>query len=101
MMPTSARTIVIGDLHGCYDELVALLDHVALGAEDRVVCVGDLIVLTESVGGYAAYRTRDLRVFELLLEVDAAIAISSIAFWEDSLMLGGDQGRLLRAAGVR
>lgn len=38
------RTIVIGDIHGCYDELRELLDKVALGADDRVVAVGDLIV---------------------------------------------------------
>lgn len=40
----SGRTIVVGDIHGCYDELVALLDKAALGASDRVVSVGDLIV---------------------------------------------------------
>jgi hypothetical protein len=40
----SGRTIVIGDIHGCYDELVTLLEKVALGADDRVVAVGDLVV---------------------------------------------------------
>ncbi|HKZ01641.1 MAG TPA: metallophosphoesterase family protein [Pyrinomonadaceae bacterium] len=38
------RTIVIGDIHGCYDELVSLLEQVALKREDRVVAVGDLVV---------------------------------------------------------
>ena len=38
-----ARTIVIGDLHGCYDELLDLLDKVSFASEDRLVCVGDLI----------------------------------------------------------
>ena len=38
-----SRTIVVGDLHGCYDELMALMDKVNLGEKDRVVCVGDLI----------------------------------------------------------
>jgi hypothetical protein len=38
-----ARTIVVGDLHGCYDELLDLLDKVSFGSEDRVICVGDLI----------------------------------------------------------
>lgn len=42
-----ARTIVIGDIHGCFDELTALLESVGLGADDRVVCVGDLIVKGE------------------------------------------------------
>ncbi len=38
-----ARTIVVGDLHGCYDELLDLLDKVSFGGEDRLICVGDLI----------------------------------------------------------
>jgi diadenosine tetraphosphatase ApaH/serine/threonine PP2A family protein phosphatase len=37
------RTIVVGDIHGCYDELIALIEKVDLGPSDRVVCVGDLI----------------------------------------------------------
>jgi serine/threonine protein phosphatase 1 len=37
------RTIVIGDLHGCYDEAVALLRKVAAGPSDRVIFVGDLV----------------------------------------------------------
>ena len=38
-----ARTIVVGDLHGCYDELLDLLEKVSFGSEDRLICVGDLI----------------------------------------------------------
>lgn len=38
-----SRTIVVGDIHGCYDELMDLLDQVGCGAHDRVVSVGDLI----------------------------------------------------------
>ena len=41
------RTIVIGDIHGCYDELDELLGKVGLGADERVVAVGDLIVKGE------------------------------------------------------
>ena len=39
----AGRTIVVGDIHGCYDELMALLDKVKLQDDDRVVSVGDLI----------------------------------------------------------
>ena len=39
-----SQTIVIGDIHGCYDELVALLELVQFKNDDRVVAVGDLIV---------------------------------------------------------
>src|SRR5437763_8587007 len=38
------RTIVIGDLHGCFDELKDLIDLIGLRRDDRVVAVGDLIV---------------------------------------------------------
>ena len=38
-----SRTIVVGDIHGCYDELMELLEKADLGENDRVVSVGDLI----------------------------------------------------------
>ena len=37
------RTIVVGDIHGCYDELMSLLEKAKFGEKDRVVSVGDLI----------------------------------------------------------
>lgn len=37
------RTIVIGDLHGCYDEALELLDACEVTGEDRVIFTGDLI----------------------------------------------------------
>ncbi|MDD4928351.1 MAG: metallophosphoesterase [Gallionella sp.] len=37
----SARTLVIGDIHGCFDELLALIG--AAGEPERIVCVGDLV----------------------------------------------------------
>ena len=39
----TSRTIVVGDIHGCYDELMELIEKVNLGDDDRVVSVGDLI----------------------------------------------------------
>lgn len=38
-----SRTIVVGDIHGCFDELLSLLDLTGLQASDRVVAVGDLV----------------------------------------------------------
>jgi len=38
-----SRTIVVGDIHGCSDELMDLMDKVKLGEDDRVVSVGDLV----------------------------------------------------------
>jgi len=37
------RTIVVGDIHGCYDELMDLLEKAEFGEDDRVVAVGDLV----------------------------------------------------------
>ena len=34
---------MVGDIHGCYDELTALLDKIKFKKADRVICVGDLI----------------------------------------------------------
>ncbi|MDP3542362.1 MAG: metallophosphoesterase [Elusimicrobiota bacterium] len=39
----SARTIVIGDVHGCFAELKDLLRAVKATPEDRLISVGDLI----------------------------------------------------------
>jgi serine/threonine protein phosphatase 1 len=38
------RTLVIGDIHGCFDELSALLELFKPETDDRVVAVGDLSV---------------------------------------------------------
>jgi predicted phosphodiesterase len=37
------RTIVVGDIHGCYDELEDMLSAVQFGNGDRLISVGDLI----------------------------------------------------------
>ena len=37
------RTLIIGDIHGCYRELLELLDAAALASTDTVVSVGDLV----------------------------------------------------------
>ena len=42
--PSTRRIIVIGDIHGCYDELVDLLDKVAPRDDDVVVSVGDMVL---------------------------------------------------------
>jgi serine/threonine protein phosphatase 1 len=38
-----ARTLIIGDIHGCYDELRRLLDAAAVADDDVIVSVGDLV----------------------------------------------------------
>jgi hypothetical protein len=38
-----SRTIIVGDVHGCRDELDQLLDKVAFATGDRLIFVGDLV----------------------------------------------------------
>ena len=38
-----SRTIVVGDIHGCFDELVKLLELVGFGKEDGLISVGDML----------------------------------------------------------
>jgi hypothetical protein len=39
----AARTIIVGDVHGCSAEVKDLLDRVAFGSGDQLVFVGDLV----------------------------------------------------------
>jgi serine/threonine protein phosphatase 1 len=36
-------TLIIGDIHGCADELDELLDAAGLGADDTIIALGDLL----------------------------------------------------------
>ena len=38
------QTLVIGDIHGCYDELQALLDKAGLTEGDDISSIGDCVV---------------------------------------------------------
>ncbi len=37
------QTMIIGDIHGCADELDELLDAAGLGADDTIIALGDLL----------------------------------------------------------
>lgn len=37
------RTVIVGDIHGCFDELIELLEKVGLQPDDLLVSVGDLV----------------------------------------------------------
>lgn len=55
------RTILVGDVHGCADELDELFDRVALARDDNAIMVGDLI----------ARGPDPQRVLEIVREVGA------------------------------
>ncbi|HYH86538.1 MAG TPA: metallophosphoesterase, partial [Pyrinomonadaceae bacterium] len=72
------RTVVVGDLHGCFDELVTLIERVALGADDRVVCVGDLVVKGEKNRDVLDLFMRDARFSSVLGNHDRAL----LEYWK-------------------
>ncbi|MEO8395940.1 MAG: metallophosphoesterase [Chloroflexota bacterium] len=37
------KTLIVGDIHGCWDEFAALLEGAALGANDEIISVGDMV----------------------------------------------------------
>lgn len=37
------RTIVIGDIHGCFDELMKLLEIIEYSSDDLIISVGDMV----------------------------------------------------------
>ncbi len=67
------RTIVVGDIHGCYDELRALLAKLSFGTDDRVVAVGDLIVKGEKNREVLERFIRDARFASVLGNHDRAL----------------------------
>lgn len=50
-----ARTFLVGDVHGCHDELVQLVDAAKLEACDRLVLVGDLVARGPDSGKVVAF----------------------------------------------
>lgn len=36
-------TLIIGDIHGCYDELQALLDRAAIASDEPIIALGDIV----------------------------------------------------------
>lgn len=53
-----ARTILIGDIHACLEELRDLLEYVGHRPEDRVVVVGDVVVRGPEPHGTVALLRR-------------------------------------------
>lgn len=56
----SARTIVVTDIHGCFDEFMLLLDKVQYGDHDRLLVAGDMVDRGPSAKLLDPIRTDDL-----------------------------------------
>ena len=68
-----ARTLVVGDIHGCYDELRDLLALVGFARGDRLVCVGDLVVKGEQSREVLDLFISDERFHSVLGNHDRAV----------------------------
>lgn len=71
------RTIVIGDIHGCYDELIKLLEKIKLESQDRVVAVGDLVTKGPKNRQVLDLFRRDARFLSVIGNHDLAL----VRFW--------------------
>jgi len=67
------RTVVVGDIHGCYDELQDLLGRVGFAADDRLICVGDLVVKGEKSREVLDLFASDARLSSVLGNHDRAV----------------------------
>jgi diadenosine tetraphosphatase ApaH/serine/threonine PP2A family protein phosphatase len=65
--------LVVGDLHGCYDELVELVGRVRLAESDRLVCVGDLVTKGRKSREVLELFMRDARYSSVLGNHDRAL----------------------------
>lgn len=72
------RIIVVGDIHGCYDELLSLLEKVRLTPDDRVVAVGDLIVKGNKNRAVLDLFSNDKRFSSVIGNHDLAV----LKFWK-------------------
>jgi hypothetical protein len=69
-----ARTLIVGDVHGCAAELSDLLSRAAFGAGDRLVFVGDLVArgpdsrgvlrIARETGALAVLGNHELRLLD-------------------------------------
>jgi diadenosine tetraphosphatase ApaH/serine/threonine PP2A family protein phosphatase len=66
------RTIIIGDVHGCLDELLTLVRQTRRDPEDRIVLVGDLVAKGPDSAGVVAWA-RECAVDAVLGNHDAHV----------------------------
>lgn len=83
------RTIIVGDVHGCADELDALLDELAFDEGDRLVLVGDLVIrgpaprrvlaIVRSAGGVSVRGNHEERLLRYRdIQAGRGVALSEV-----------------------
>jgi diadenosine tetraphosphatase ApaH/serine/threonine PP2A family protein phosphatase len=86
------RTIVIGDIHGCYAELLKLLDRLAVTEGDRIISTGDLIVKGTHNREVLELFIADSRFSSALGNHDRAL----LRFWQTGKKLSREQEKCRR-----
>src|SRR5687768_16070478 len=92
MAEIMGRTIVVGDIHGCFDELSLLFETVNLLSSDRVVAVGDLVTKGTKNKEVLDLFIADSRLSSVVGNHDLAL----LRFWRGEVTtLKGHQERVL------
>lgn len=73
-----SHTVVVGDIHGCYDELLALVESVGLGESDRLISVGDLVTKGEKSREVLELFMTDARFSAVIGNHDRAL----LGYWK-------------------
>ncbi len=73
-----SRTVVVGDIHGCYEELLALVRGVGLKESDRLVAVGDLVTKGEKSREVLELFMKDERFSSVIGNHDRAL----LEYWQ-------------------
>jgi len=81
-----ARTLAIGDIHGCDFALATLLDQVAPGQDDTLIVLGD--VIDRGAGSK--------QVLDLLLDMSKRCRLIFIRGNHEEMLIGAPESRGLR-----
>src|SRR5215467_13643937 len=69
----TGRRIVVGDIHGCYDELMELLEKIGIGDDDRVFSVGAVFTKEPKSKEVLELFMTDARFFTVIGNHDLAL----------------------------
>lgn len=82
------RTIIVGDVHGCREELESLLDRTAFTRGDRLVFVGDLVAkgpdslgvldIANRTGAVVVRGNHEQRLLDLRRSEGVAVAVGKV-----------------------
>ena len=84
------RTLVIGDIHGCFDELSTLIEKFGPHNDDRIVAVGDLTVKGPKSREVLDLFMNDRRFSSVIGNHDYAL----LRHWRSNMKLNSSQAKV-------